>query len=69
MCKRTYINWYNNISYFDKELTFFGVNAVSVGSVIYTKIGEVLCKEINVEKVEGFWDGFLLPFWNANKKS
>ena len=55
------------VHYFDLEYEMSdSKESVSVGNVIFTKSGQALCKAISVEKKEGFWEEYCLPFWKEN---
>lgn len=54
------------VIYFDME---YGLSEeekqIKVGNVLFTKSGQALCQSINVDKVEGFWEEYCLPFWKG----
>ena len=59
-----------NIRYHDEIYTLpDGKNEFRTGSVIFTRVGVALRKAISVEKIDGFFQKYCLPFWErtANK--
>lgn len=55
------------VIYFDKEYELSEKREIDIGSVIYTKSGGALCKSLNVEEIEDFWEKYCLPFWEESK--
>lgn len=54
------------IHYYDE--TYYlpeGVTSFASGNVIFTRIGESLCKVITVEKVDGFFQKYCVPLWES----
>lgn len=52
------------IHYYDNEYNVFrDEKKIDIGNVIFTKAGLALCKSIDVEKINGFWEEYCLPFW------
>lgn len=56
------------IIYFDKEYELSGEKSIPIGNVVFTKSGEALCRSIDVDKIEGFWETYCLPFWEERNK-
>ena len=54
------------VFYFDNEYEVHK-EEIDIGNVVFTKIGKALCETIEVEKVEGFWEKYCLPFWKENR--
>lgn len=59
----------SKVVYFDMEYELYGQNSVPVGNVIFTKTGEALIQAITVDKIDGFWEKYCLPFWQNNCKA
>lgn len=55
--------------YFDKEYMICKEELLGAGDVIYTKPGLALCKSIEVEEIDGFWENYCLPLWKKNTPS
>lgn len=56
------------ISYFSHEYTYGNKTKVSVGNVLFTKIGEQLYKSVVPEEASGFWDKLCVPYWDSQLK-
>ncbi len=57
------------VKYYDREYTFpAGMKDVSIGNIIYTKPGCALCKSIDVDKIDGFWEAYCLPMWEESER-
>lgn len=54
------------VIYFDKEYEISKEKDISMGNVVFTKSGQALCQSIDVDKIEGFWETYCLPFWENN---
>lgn len=53
-----------NIRYFDEVYIFPEyINYFKCGNVIYTKAGNALCRALNAEKKEGFFQEQCVPIW------
>jgi len=56
------------VIYYDKVYELSEENEISVGNVIFTKSGQALCQSIDVDRIEGYWEAYCLPFWEESKK-
>lgn len=56
------------VIYFDREYEFSAGEQICTGNVVFTKTGQALCQSIDVNKMEGFWENYCLPFWEERKK-
>ena len=56
------------VRYFDKEYQLKEDESINIGNVIYTKYGVALCKSIEVEEIEGFWEGYCVKYWDTRRK-
>ncbi len=56
------------VQYFEKEYEFFEEQQIPIGNVIFTKVGQALCQSIDVDKIEGFWEAYCLPYFEESKK-
>ena len=54
------------IHYHDKEYKV--AKKLTVGEVVYTRIGEALCNAVHPEKVDGFFDEICVPLWEKSDK-
>ena len=56
-----------DVQYFDKHYLFPPtVNSISVGNVIFTKTGQALCRAIEPEQKEDFFEQICIPFWELS---
>lgn len=55
------------ILYHGIEYEHFESKTIRIGNVIFTKPGNALCKSIDVDGIDGFWEAYCLPFFK--KKS
>lgn len=57
------------IRYFDEEYQLpDGVNRFSVGKVVYTKAGQALCRAVEPQKVDGYFEKYCIPAWEKEIK-
>lgn len=55
--------------YFDDTYTLsMNKDILPVGGVIFTRVGEALCKAVGQQKVDDFFDECCLPFWTSHEK-
>lgn len=59
----------SKIKYYDKDYDIGEKKQIDVGNVIFTKSGQALCKVIDAEIVNGFWETYCIPFWEEYKKN
>ena len=59
-------NFSQSVTYFDMEYRLpEEEKQIKVGNVLFTKSGQALCRSISVDKLEGFWEKYCLPFWES----
>ena len=51
------------VVYFDKEYEFSEEQQIDIGNAIFTKVGQALCQSIDIDKIEGFWETYCLPYF------
>lgn len=58
------------IHYFDEQYIVPEMKTTfPVGNVLFTKAGRALCKAVNAEKREGFFQTYCVPMWEAKFKN
>lgn len=57
------------VIYYDMEYELSGQKTIPVGNVIFTRTGEALIRSITVDKIDGFWEKYCLPFWQEQLQS
>lgn len=57
------------VIYFDEQYEILEDETTEIGNVIFTKSGQALCQSINVDKVEGFWETYCLPFFKKEESA
>lgn len=57
------------VIYYNKEYELSEEKNISIGNVIFTKSGQALCQSLDVDKIEGFWETYCLPFWEEESKT
>ena len=54
------------VNYFDRRYTLpEALSYLSVGSVVFTRVGEALCKAIGQKEIDGFFEECCVPFWRG----
>ena len=56
------------VCYHDKHTLFSeSIRRIPIGNVMFTKTGQALCKAIDAEKQDDFWEEICLPLWNPKR--